>query len=110
MLMIAVAGIVGNGGASYIARCMGAGETDKARHVLTNGLELIVIFSVVITAFGLLFINPVENVFWAKMNTCESTRDYTCVMLSNRLKRNRPSSCCDINSFICLQKYKEGLL
>ena len=62
MLMIAVAGIVENGGTSYIARCMGAGETDKARHVLTDGLELIVIFSVVITALGLLFINPVENV------------------------------------------------
>lgn len=85
MVTIAVAGIVGNGGASYIARCMGAGEIDKARHVLTNGLELIVIFSVVITALGLLFINPVVNVLGAKPDTFEPTKDYTCVMLIGSL-------------------------
>ena len=28
MVMIALSGIVGNGGASYIARCMGAGKTE----------------------------------------------------------------------------------
>ena len=43
MILIAISGIVGNGGASYIARCMGAGKIKEARHTLTIGFEMILI-------------------------------------------------------------------
>lgn len=41
LFMVALAGIVGNGGSSYIARCIGAGDMDEANHTLTIGFEMI---------------------------------------------------------------------
>ena len=74
MVMIAISGIVGNGGASYIARCLGADETEKANHTLTIGFELILISSVILGVLGLVFLKPVVRLLGAK----EMTFDYTC--------------------------------
>lgn len=81
MVTIAIAGIVGNGGASYIARCMGAGNQEEAEHTLTIGFELIVISGIVIAIAGMLFLNPIIMILGAKENTFEYTRDYCSVML-----------------------------
>lgn len=80
MVMIAISGIVGNGGASYIARCLGAKKTKDANHTLTIGFEMIIISSIVLTAIGLIFINPVVTLLGAKENTFEYTKSYTAVM------------------------------
>lgn len=81
MVTIAIAGIVGNGGASYIARCIGAGNNEEAEHTLTIGFELIVISGIVIAILGMLFINPIITILGAKENTFDYTRDYCSVML-----------------------------
>ena len=81
MVTIAIAGIVGNGGASYIARCIGAGNKEEAEHTLTIGFELIVISGIVIAILGMLFINPIITILGAKENTFDYTRDYCSVML-----------------------------
>ncbi len=80
MIMIAISGIVGNGGASYIARCIGAGEKDEANHTLTIGFEMIMISSVILTALGILFINPLVTLLGAKENTFSYTKIYVLVM------------------------------
>lgn len=56
MVLVAIAGIVGNGGASYIARCIGADKIEEANHTLTIGFELVLISSMVLTAFGILYL------------------------------------------------------
>ncbi len=81
MVTIAIAGIVGNGGASYIARCIGAGNKEEAEHTLTIGFELIGISGIVIAILGMLFINPIITILGAKENTFDYTRDYCSVML-----------------------------
>lgn len=81
MVTIAIAGIVGNGGASYIARCIGAGNKEEAEHTLTIGFELIVISGIVIAILGMLFINPIITILGAKENTFDYTKDYCSVML-----------------------------
>ena len=43
MVSVAIASIVGNGGASYIARCIGADRRERAAQTLTIGLELLLI-------------------------------------------------------------------
>ncbi len=80
MILIAIAGIVGNGGASYIARLIGAGETEKARHTLTIGFELIIYSGIVLMAIGLIFINPIVTLLGAKEMSFQYTKDYTIVM------------------------------
>lgn len=80
MITIAIAGIVGNGGASYIARCIGADRREEAEHTLTISMELVVLSSVVLMVFGLVFIDPLVNLLGAKENTFQYTKDY-CVPL-----------------------------
>lgn len=81
MVMIAISGIVGNGGASYIARCIGAKKMEEARHTLTIGFEMIVISSLIIAVLGLLFLNPIVKILGAKENTFLYTSQYTKVIL-----------------------------
>ena len=81
MVLIALAGIVGNGGASYIARCIGAGKKEEAEHTLTLGFEMIVLSGLVITALGLLFIDPMVTLLGAKESTFAYTKAYCLVML-----------------------------
>lgn len=81
MVTVAVAGIVGNGGASYIARCIGAGKKEEAEHTLTIGFELIVLGGIVIAVLGMIFLNPVVTLLGAKENTFEYTKQYCGVML-----------------------------
>lgn len=76
MVIVAIAGIVGNGGASYIARCIGAGKKEEAEHTLTIGFELIVISGIVMTILGLLFLNPIVHVLGAKEHTMIYTKEY----------------------------------
>ncbi len=81
MIVVAIAGIVGNGGASYIARCIGEGRIDEAERTLTIGFELIVIGSVVITVPGLIFLDPIVTLLGAKEATFSYTREYCLVMV-----------------------------
>ncbi|MDO4961523.1 MAG: MATE family efflux transporter [Eubacteriales bacterium] len=85
MITIAISGIVGNGGASYIARCMGAGREDEARHTLTIGFEMIAIGSLLMAVLGILFLDPIVRILGAKDATVEYTKQYTAVMFLGSL-------------------------
>lgn len=81
MVSVAIASIVGNGGASYIARCIGAGQKDRAAHTLTMGLELIFVSGLVLTVLGTVWIDPIVTLLGAKANTFAYTKDYCLVMV-----------------------------
>ncbi len=85
MILIAISGIVGNGGASYIARCIGANKEEEANHTLTIGFELILISSVILTVLGMLFLNPLVSLLGAKEETFLYTRQYVSVMFLGSL-------------------------
>lgn len=85
MVMVAIAGIVGNGGASYIARCIGANEQEQANRTLVLGLEMLIAGAVLMTGLGLLFINPIVKLLGATQNSFPYTKDYTAVMLEGSL-------------------------
>lgn len=80
MVMVAIAGIVGNGGASYIARCIGAEKKEEAEHTLTIGLELIFLGGIAMAVIGILMLDPIVGILGAKENTFVYTRDYCQVM------------------------------
>ena len=82
MILIAISGIVGNGGASYIARCMGAGKIEEARHTLTIGFEMILISGLVLGAAGLVFLHPIVQLLGAREDTFSYTVQYTAVMFA----------------------------
>jgi len=81
MVMIALSGIVGNGGASYLARCMGAGEMEIARRTLTIGFQLIILFSALVSVFGYIYIDEIVDLLGAEENTFAYTKDYSLVLI-----------------------------
>ncbi|HAE44276.1 MAG TPA: hypothetical protein DCG37_01600 [Lachnospiraceae bacterium] len=81
MVMIAVSGIVGNGGASYIARCMGAGMQEEADRTLVLGFEMILGMSLLLTLAGVFALDPIVKVLGAREETFLYTKEYTGVLL-----------------------------
>lgn len=81
MVMIAISGIVGNGGASYIARCIGAGKQEEAERTLSIGWGLIVLSGAAMTLLGLALLNPIVRLLGADENTFAYTRSYVLVIL-----------------------------
>lgn len=85
MIMIAIAGIVGNGGASYIARCLGAKKEEEANHTLTIGFELTIIGSIIMMILGIVFVNPIVNLLGAEGSAFDYTKDYVLIMFLGSL-------------------------
>ena len=81
MVSVAIASIVGNGGASYMARCIGADRRDRAAQTLTIGIELLLVSGLLLTVFGALLIDPIVALLGAKDNTFQYTKDYCIVMI-----------------------------
>lgn len=81
MIMIALSAIVASGGASFIARCIGAKEMDKANHTLMIGFEMILIGAVIISIVGMIFINNIVNLLGADSDTFQYTKDYAGVII-----------------------------
>ena len=82
MVMIALSGITGNGGASYIARCMGAGRKEEADRTLVLGFEMILFMSLVLMLAGAFALDPIVALLGARGETVSYTRDYTGVLLA----------------------------
>lgn len=81
MVSVAIANIVGNGGASYIARCIGAGQRERAAHTLTTGLEMILICGILLAIVGTIWIDPIVTLLGASEKTFAYTKDYCLVTI-----------------------------
>lgn len=81
MVSVAIASIVGNGGASYIARCIGADRRERAAHTLTMGLELILLSGLLLTMIGIISIDPIVRLLGANEKTFDYTKDYCIVII-----------------------------
>ena len=65
IVALALAMMIGNGGAAYLSLKLGEGDADAAKKGVGNAVTLVVIVSVVLTAVFLLFIDPILTLFGA---------------------------------------------
>ncbi len=65
IVALALAMMIGNGGAAFLSLKLGEGKVDMARKGVGNAVTLVVIVSVVLAAVFLIFINPILNLFGA---------------------------------------------
>jgi putative MATE family efflux protein len=85
MVSVAISNMIGTGASSFIARCLGSGEKDKAEHTLTSAFTLTVVNSVLVMAAGLVFLSPLVRLLGAKENTFLYTQQYVQVILAGSI-------------------------
>ncbi|MBQ6369989.1 MAG: MATE family efflux transporter [Firmicutes bacterium] len=81
MITIAVSNMVGTGGSTLIARCLGAKDEEKANHTLTSAFLLTIVTGAVLAGIGLLLLGPIVHGLGAKANTTGYTEDYVRILL-----------------------------
>ena len=57
--------MIGTGGTALVARCLGAGDREKANRYFSMMVELTVSLGVVLTAIGLIFMEPIARLLGA---------------------------------------------
>ena len=82
MVTVAISNIIGTGASSYIARCLGANEKDKAAHTLTVAFTLTFINSIIVMGLGLGSLPALVRLLGAKDNTFIFTKQYVQVILT----------------------------
>ena len=81
MVTVAISNMIGTGSSSFIARCLGAGDREKAEHTLTAAFTLTLVNSLLVMVLGLLFLRQLITVLGAKENTFRYTKQYVQVLL-----------------------------
>ncbi|MFC0524243.1 MATE family efflux transporter [Pontibacillus salicampi] len=76
MIIMAVAGAVGIGGASVISRRLGEDRQDDANRVLGNIFLLIIVISIITTIGAFTFLDPLLIAFGATPNIMPYAKDY----------------------------------
>lgn len=85
MVSVAISNMIGTGASSLIARSLGAGDEDKARHTLTAGFVLTVVNSFLAACIGMAFLQEIVRGLGARDNTFLYTQQYTGVILLGSL-------------------------
>lgn len=80
MCCIAISSMIGTGAASYIARSLGGGKKERADKTLAISVIIIVIFSLVISVFGTIFIKNIVSILGASEETAGYTVEYVGVI------------------------------
>ncbi len=81
MVTVAVSNMVGTGASSFIARCLGADDRQKAAHTLTAAFTLTFLNSMLMMRLGLNFLPELVGLLGAKDNTFVYTQQYVQVIL-----------------------------
>ncbi len=68
IVALSIAVMIGDGCCAFVSICLGAGKRDDAHRSIGNSILLCVISSVVITAFYLIFMEPILTFFGGKVN------------------------------------------
>ena len=76
-ICLAIALLIGIGSASRFSLHLGAGEKDKARRVVGNGISMMVVFGVVYAVLIELFLHPLLLAFGATTDVMPYAVDYT---------------------------------
>lgn len=108
MLITAFAAMIGMGGAPLAAIHLGEKNRDSAEGILGNAATLLLILSVVLTAFFLIFQRPLLMAFGASENTIEHALQYMTIYLCGTIF---VMATLGLNAFINTQGFaKTGML
>ena len=108
MLITAFAAMIGMGGAPLAAIHLGEKNRDSDEGILGNAATLLLILSVVLTAFFLIFQRPLLMAFGASENTIEHALQYMTIYLCGTIF---VMATLGLNSFINTQGFaKTGML
>ena len=61
MLMMAIAGIVGTGASSYISRCLGKKDYEKANKTLSTGIAICIGLGIIVMIVGSIYITSIAK-------------------------------------------------
>jgi putative MATE family efflux protein len=81
LIIMAVAGAVGIGGASVISRMLGAKKTEEANKVFGNVIGLVLIVSLIGVILGISLLEPVLLLFGANQTILPYASDYLGIIL-----------------------------
>jgi len=81
IMIMAFAMLIGIGSAALISIKLGQQKKEDAEHILGNALTLLVIFSLMVTVFGLIFLEPMLLKMGASKGTLPYAKDYITIIL-----------------------------
>lgn len=81
MIIMALAGAIGIGGASVISRRLGANETEEANRVFGNVISIVLVVSIVAAFLGLSLIKPMLYLFGSSDSILPYATDYLGTIL-----------------------------
>lgn len=84
-LAAAFGSLVGVGASSLVSIKLGQQDRDNATHVLGNVILLNIIFGLLVTFLGLLFLDPILYFFGASERTLPYARDYMQIILAGNV-------------------------
>ncbi len=107
-LITAFSRLCGSGGAPLCSIERGRHDTQKAEQIMGNAFSLLVLFGVLLTVLGELFLQPVLYAFGASEETYPYARNYAWIYLLGTIP---VLICLGMNSFINAQGFsKVGML
>lgn len=80
-IILAFSMLVGFGATSNISINLGKGNVEDAAYILGNTFSMAIFVSVILTAIGLLFCEPILNLFSASNETMPYAKEYIIVIL-----------------------------
>jgi len=81
MVVMAIAMMLGIGGASIISRALGAGDLPKANKTFGNVMTMVISFSIIAATLGNYFLDDLLRIFGATKGILPYARDYASVIL-----------------------------
>lgn len=81
MILMAISTIVSTGAASYISRCIGRKDGERANRTLTTGIMICTVLAVLAMSVGLVFIKPFIMALGASAEVYPFAYQYVVVML-----------------------------
>lgn len=81
VLIMAVASLIGTGGASYLSRSLGAGRKEQAEKAIATAVLLICLFGAFVAAAGIIFRNQIPYVLGASELSFKYTLQYAITLM-----------------------------
>lgn len=88
IVIMSFAMLVGIGAGSRISIALGAGREERAAKILGNAFAMNIVFSLILTALGLLFYKPILVAFGATASTMEYAQEYIVIIISGIIFTN----------------------
>ncbi|WP_207289803.1 MATE family efflux transporter [Senegalia massiliensis] len=85
LIIMAFSMLIGIGATSLISIKLGENKKEEAEKILGNGMFLLVIVAVIISALGLIFLNPLLKLFGASSSVLPYSRDYLQIILAGAI-------------------------